>query len=534
MQPMIRIPIRAGLALILTLGLTVSHPLPSFAAGVTIRILETFDPSQVTVAPGTTITWVNESGNRHRVSTTAGPSEFDSGNLEAGQRFSVTLDTVGTYEYRDERNPGDSAYWARIVVAADAPAQTPAPGPSGGPIAPLPTTGDVGMAGEVFRPSAVTIATGGSVTWRNDDDRAHTVTATNSGFDSGTVSPGQSYTRSFPNAGTYSYLCLIHPNMTGTVIVTTPGVAPPPPAPTPVPTPAPEPTPVTPPAPGSIRAIDFAFQPSSLTVAVGSRVSFVNGGKAPHTMTARDGSFDSGIVNGGGTWARTFPTPGTYAFLCSLHPQMVGTVRVTDGTGGVPPPAPTPVATSRPAPPAGPDVYAILDFTFEPATILVPVGSTVSWTNQGLAPHTVTDRAGSFDSGLIETGRSWSHTFAQAGTFAIWCVIHPTMTGTVNVTAAAGAAPGLASPSLATTPSATTGVPSPSPTVVGGVAGQDAGNTDGATGDPAGDAIETVLPTRQTSLTDVLGIGLAALMTGSGTILFLRTISGTVRRTERG
>jgi len=327
---------RLALVLVAALGLlTAAQPWPTLATGATIRIVDSVDPSEVTVAPGTTITWVNESGNRHRVRTTSAPAEFDSGNLEPGQQFSVTLTAVGTYDYVDDRNKDDASYWARIIVAAQDPTPT-APADPGAvtPPPPAPSAADVGMAGEVFRPTTITIAPGGSATWHNDDDRAHTVSATSNAFDSGTLSPGQTYTRTFASAGTYSYLCLIHPKMTGTVVVAAPGTTPPP-APATAPTPTPVSTPMTSPAPHSVRAVDFAFQPTSLIVAAGSRVTFVNAGRAPHTMTARDGSFDSGFIEAGGSWSTTFRQRGTFAIWCVIHPDMTGSIEVTEsGSGG--------------------------------------------------------------------------------------------------------------------------------------------------------------------------------------------------------
>lgn len=528
---------RDALALLAALTLAAAaYPWPSLAAGVTIRIVESFDPPEVTVAPGTTITWVNESGDRHRVRTTSGPAEFDSGDLEAGQQFSVTLSAVGVYEYLDDRDKEDSAFWARIIVAEQAPSPSPTPTTpvdpgATTPPAPPPSAVTVSMAGEVFRPSTVTLAPGGSIAWRNDDDRAHTVSATNDAFDSGILSPGQAYSRTFPTAGTYPYLCLIHPKMTGTVVVAAPGTTPPPPAPTPVPTPSPAPTPVTPPAPGSIRAVDFAFQPTSLAVVAGSRVSFVNAGKAPHTMTARDGSFDSGIVNAGGTWVHAFSAPGTYAFLCSLHPQMVGTLRVADGSGTVPPPAPTPVPTPPPPKPVGTSAFEIQDFSFQPASIRVAAGSTVRWVNVGLAPHTVTDRAGTFDSGTIDAGESWSTTFEQPGTFAFWCVIHPDMTGVIEITAtgsAAGAAAGSPSPTV-------TSPVSPPPVASAGAIAED-GDGDPGTGatidSSSGDTAGAPNAAGLVSDTSPVGVALSIVLVGGAVAMYMRVINGVIRRAE--
>jgi plastocyanin len=94
---------------------------------------------------------------------------------------------------------------------------------------------------------------------------------------------------------------------------------------------------------------------------------------------------------------------------------------------------------------------AIVDFAFQPASLTVTAGSTVTWTNSGAVPHTVTSDSGAFDSGVLQPGASFSHTFDTAGTFSYLCTIHPNMTGAITVTeAAAAAAPAPA----ATTPAA--------------------------------------------------------------------------------
>ena len=77
----------------------------------------------------------------------------------------------------------------------------------------------------------------------------------------------------------------------------------------------------------------------------------------------------------------------------------------------------------------------ISDFKFSPATITIHVGDTITWTNNGPAPHTATASNGSFDTGNLNKGQSASHTFTQAGTFAYICSIHPFMHGTVVVLA---------------------------------------------------------------------------------------------------
>jgi plastocyanin len=76
----------------------------------------------------------------------------------------------------------------------------------------------------------------------------------------------------------------------------------------------------------------------------------------------------------------------------------------------------------------------VIDFAFEPATVSVPAGATVTWTNTGSRPHTVTADDGSFDSGRLDPGEQFSQTFDQPGTFAYHCGFHPEMQGSVIVT----------------------------------------------------------------------------------------------------
>jgi plastocyanin len=92
----------------------------------------------------------------------------------------------------------------------------------------------------------------------------------------------------------------------------------------------------------------------------------------------------------------------------------------------------------------------IQGFAFNPATLTIPVGTKVTWTNKDAATHTVTSDTGAFDSKDIANGASFSFTFSQAGTFAYHCAIHPRMVAAVTVTGA-GAPAAAGAPSAATT-----------------------------------------------------------------------------------
>ena len=76
---------------------------------------------------------------------------------------------------------------------------------------------------------------------------------------------------------------------------------------------------------------------------------------------------------------------------------------------------------------------AIDNFAFTPAELTVPVGSTITWTNNQAANHTVTSDTGAFDSGTLATGATFKWTFTQAGEFPYHCSIHASMTAKIVV-----------------------------------------------------------------------------------------------------
>ena len=75
------------------------------------------------------------------------------------------------------------------------------------------------------------------------------------------------------------------------------------------------------------------------------------------------------------------------------------------------------------------------NFSFGPATLTVPVGTVVTWTNHDDIPHTVvsTDDPKTFKSRVLDTDEKFSFTFNKAGTYPYFCSIHPKMTGKVVV-----------------------------------------------------------------------------------------------------
>ena len=119
--------------------------------------------------------------------------------------------------------PGRSAVRPAVLATAAALSVALAgcgSGSSGGSAPPLPSRKlGVAISGYAYHPAAVTVPRGTSVTFTNDDQTAHTATSTGSGFDTGTLRPGQRATVRLSKPGTYTYYCQFHAFMRATIVV---------------------------------------------------------------------------------------------------------------------------------------------------------------------------------------------------------------------------------------------------------------------------------------------------------------------------
>ena len=131
--------------------------------------------------------------------------------------------------------------------------------------------------------------------------------------------------------------------------------------------------------------------------------------------------------------------PNPPARVAGLLAAAVLVLAACGATGGRSTPSAAPSAAGSAASSA-PDAAgagmsaSIIDFGFQPASLSVKAGTTVTWKNTGAVAHTVTANDSSFDSGHVAPGASFQHTFTTAGTYAYHCAIHPAMTATVVVT----------------------------------------------------------------------------------------------------
>jgi plastocyanin len=100
---------------------------------------------------------------------------------------------------------------------------------------------------------------------------------------------------------------------------------------------------------------DNFFEPLAMTVPAGTTIQWRNDGSLPHTATSDAGAartFDSGILRTGGTYSLAFDTPGSFAYRCELHPEMVGAIVVQAAA------VPTPPAGDTQDPPAANTIQA--------------------------------------------------------------------------------------------------------------------------------------------------------------------------------
>jgi plastocyanin len=87
----------------------------------------------------------------------------------------------------------------------------------------------------------------------------------------------------------------------------------------------------------SVSIVDFDYDPRSLTVHAGDTVQWTNDGQVPEGHTVTGDGLDSGVLHSGASYSFTFKSSGTFSYICTLHPNMKGSVHVlaaTSSSGG--------------------------------------------------------------------------------------------------------------------------------------------------------------------------------------------------------
>jgi len=298
-----------------------------------------------------------------------------------------------------------------------------------------------------FEPGTTTVALGTTVTWTNRGARPHTVTDRGGTFDTRPIAPNGSGKVTFTVPGTYAYFCRINPARMNGVIVVRQGS---------------EPSRVN-----RVQGLDPAlpgeklrFDPPNLEVQAGSTLLFANVGGKPHTLTADDGSFDTGVVAPGAEGGRfagtnatiTLSKPGKFPFHCEIHPAAMRGV-LTVAAGEAAPPA---AASNAPQQAS----VAMQDFQFDKPEVSVAPGGKVTWQNAGAAPHTATFDDVPLDTQTVEPGKQTTLTAPdKPGSYSYKCAIHPArMRGVLVVLGQNAADP--TQPAAAGKPPAATPAPS--------------------------------------------------------------------------
>jgi plastocyanin len=282
------------------------------------------------------------------------------------------------------------------------------------PVAAAQDGGEAEIVDFDFSPRRLTVEAGTKVTWSNNGERPHTATDRGGTFDTKPIAPGASAEVTLSTPGTYFYFCRINPAKMNGVLTVEPGA--------------------DEARTARVQAVDpgqigdkLRFDPSELTVAAGTTLLVANVGGKPHSLTADDGSFDTGIIDPGAQGGRfagknasvTLNQAGTFKFHCEIHPAaMKGTVTVTgEAAAGGP--------AQASAGPREVDVGAV-DFAFEPKDASVAAGGKVTVTNRGQAPHTMTLDDVDLDTGNIDPGASAELTAPDApGSYSYRCAVHP-------------------------------------------------------------------------------------------------------------
>lgn len=87
-------------------------------------------------------------------------------------------------------------------------------------------------------------------------------------------------------------------------------------------------TPTVAETPTIVMAKDFMFAPASITVKTGATVTWTNKDGEPHTVVSDSGLFRSAALDTNESFSFRFDKPGTYHYVCSIHPRMTGTIEV--------------------------------------------------------------------------------------------------------------------------------------------------------------------------------------------------------------
>lgn len=191
---------------------------------------------------------------------------------------------------------------------------------------------------------------------------------------------------------------------------------------------------------GSAEQGNPDYDPDVATVSKGQVVEWINEDAVQHTVTSSDDfgeTFDSGLMDAGASFVLNTGEldTGEYLYMCIVHPWMESTLVVGEGTGDDGKES----TVAEVSIPQGAGIQNQGQIYYDPDSLTVQAGTTVMWSNDDDAIHTVTSGVPSegpsevFDSGVVAAGETFEYTFDETGTFDYYCIVHPWMTGNVIV-----------------------------------------------------------------------------------------------------
>jgi plastocyanin len=335
----------AGLLLLAPFAAPALADSPEQSATVAIND-DGFSPPTINLAPGGTVTWINQGTGVHTVTTSGTvPVPFDTGGLTPGQSSSYNFTRPGAYTYTSATdclngNASQSFTCSTYVVnvlppgaASASPAAAPA-----GPVFSQNVTVSITDSG--FSPRQVALVSGGTLTFVNTGTTLHTAISgaanlNDSGlrpvqepFDTGGLAPGESANVTLNTTGTYTFSsapdCLNGSNNSafdcaGPYTITV--------ARAPV---GSTNSAIAPPFSGTTIVFkpETAFDPATVTIKAGQTVTWLNLDRTAHSVANDPGvspPFDSGGLGPGQFFSVTFPGPGTFGYHSSADPVWSGT-----------------------------------------------------------------------------------------------------------------------------------------------------------------------------------------------------------------
>ena len=189
-----------------------------------------------------------------------------------------------------------------------------------------------------------------------------------------------------------------------------------------------------------IKVNEMTFGPAMANANVGDTISWVNVGKIPHTVTAKDGSFNKTPLAPGQRFNFVLRKEGSVSYVCSYHPGMDGMLMVGPALAGVAVPAAAGAGGKAAPALAAPRKHGstttyevqVKENSFTPATVNARVGDTITWVNVGTTVHTVTAKNHSFDKKLLP-GQRFNLLLTKEGMIEYVCTPHKGMFGSVMV-----------------------------------------------------------------------------------------------------